>query len=283
MMFRTFNFWYIVTPVTMVIAIVLALVSISESNTGAKKRVSDNFWRCGMICYCVIIWILLSKLFIAESLLGMIEALGSNDYDAADRARSTFWILAGVWAVCIFFGASFIRDCYIKYVNYVCTHGRSRADRRRRKRGEKKRREEAKELKKRRKLAESGKLYVVDFSNGGTSVRNIAKKTAQATPTSDQNVKQKEHTVKQQVEAAFKNYRIEKQTNLERVYTDQEGNKSCITDYLPEGVSEYFIAINLEREEEKPIFLGCENAEENLRRYLTMELEESDCSKHAAV
>lgn len=283
MMFRTFNFWYIVAPATMVIAIVLALASISESNTGAKKRVSDNFWGCGMICYCVIIWILLSKLFIAESLLGMIEALGSDDYDAANRARSTFWIIAGIWSVFIFFGASFIRDHYIEHVNYVCTHGRSRADRKRRKRGEKKRREEIKELKKRRKLAESGKLYVVDFNKSGTSVRNVAKKTAQATPTSDQNVKQKNRTVEQRVEAAFKNYRIEKQANLECVYTDQEGNKSCITDYLPEGVNEYFVAINLKREEEKPIFLGWENAEENLRRYLTMELEESDCSKHAAV
>ncbi len=295
MTLSTFNFWYIVTPVTMVIAVVLAFASISEGSGKVKKLVPDRVWAYGMTCYCVVIWVLLSKLFIAESLLGMIEALGGDAPDAADRARSTFWIVAAIWAGIIYACAFFVRKYYAKYVDYACKHGRSRADRIRRKRGEKKRREDEKELEKRRKLAENGKLYLVDFSKGGTSVKRVAKKkVVKATPapknieqepTIEQTIPTAEQTtptIEQQVEAEFEKYRIEKRTNLECVYTDEGGNKYFITEYLPEGVVEYFVAIRLDREV-IPLFLGWENAEDNLRRYLTMELEESDCSKHAAV
>lgn len=292
MILRTFNFWYVVAPATMVVAIVIAVASISEGATKAKKRISDRVWNRGIAWYCVIIWVLLSKLFIAESLLGMIEALGRDGENVASRAKSVWWILAAFWAAGVYVSAQFIRSRYFKYVDYACSHGRSSTDRKRRKRDEKKRREDEKEMAKRRELAANGKLCIVDFNSNGASVRRIVKKkikkaipapgqNTEQEPTKEPIVEQTTPTVEQQVEAAFAKYYIEKRTNLEDVYTDKEGNGYFITKYLPEGADAYFVAINLEQPEEMPIFLGCENVEDNLRRYLTEELEKSDCSKHA--
>lgn len=298
MMFRTFNSWYVVAPATMVFALVAAFLSIVEGNVGAEKRISDRHWKYGAIFYCVAVWVGLSNLFIAESLLGMIECLGgyANDAaDAADRARSTFWILTAIWSLLIYIAASYVRNFHINYINDAVIHGRSKADRRRRKREGQKRRDDAKKLKRLQRLSRKGKVvYFVDIKDGGSSVKTThipkaSKTTRKASSTKTHNAqetKQEECVPDSRLEDALKDYRVEERADLEATYTSEDGQKHSITEYLEDGICEYFVAISLKDENAAPLFLGSgtlENAEENLRRYLTMELEESDCSKHAAV
>lgn len=303
MVFRTFNSWEVVAPVTMVFALAVAFLSISESGTGAEKRISDRHWKYGAILYCVAVWVGLSELFIAESLLGMIECLGgyaSDAADAASRARSTFWIITAIWATIIYVATLYVRNRRISHINDAVMYGRSKADRRRRKREERKRRADAKKLKALRKLSQKSNIvYFVNIKDGSSSVKTThipkASKTAQKTSvwklplvktSNAQKAKQEEHVSEPQPEDALKDYRIEKRTDLEVTYTDENGQKHSITEYLEDGACEYFVAISLKDDDEVPLFLGSgtpENAEENLRRYLTMELEKSDCSKHAAV
>ena len=258
-MFSTFNFWFIVLPLTLLIAAILAIISIAEDRTGARKRVSDRVWKCGMAAYCVIVWVALSKLFIAESLLGMIEALGDyadNMDAAASRAKSTFWILTAIWAIALYIGAFCLRSWYADRVDDAVARGYSRADRKRRRRGKHKQRIARRELAARRKAAENGRLYVVDFGKDGTSMKTVVKQekatkqeaaTQQKTPTPD--TRRAKSRTEQLVDEAIKGYRIEKWNDLKIVYSNSDGNKYYIAEYLPEGVNEFFVAINLKKED----------------------------------
>lgn len=259
-MISTFNLWFIVAPSILLAAVLFSVLSVTEENGKAKKRCSDRIWNYGIAAYSVAAWWILTKLLVAESLLGMIEYTKSDD----PYARNVFSVLAGLWAAVAYVVAMVVRGQRFKHISLDCKHGRSKEDvSRRKRRGRSDRRQERLD-RKRKRMIKSGKIYVLE------------PKTNTAGPNAEQ-----QRAIDYRVNQLLEHYDIQERDNLDCFCNDDSG-KHSITKYVPKGVYKYFVAVNLEDESEDPIFLGCDDrktAEDNLKRYLTERIEKKILAK----
>jgi len=253
-MISTFNFWLPVMVLTLLVAVAIAYYSINDDILKAEKRISDRAWRVGTFIYFIAVSIILARMFIAESLLGMIEQLGGDRIKGVgDLARNLFWIIAIAWAIFVCLVATFIRDRRAKHAGL--TDSRTRSKRRHR-----------------QKQTSLGKPQIVNFKEA--SAARAASSVQKKTPTqvkSSSPVDDQQHIIEKRVLQAIDNYTIEKLDSTDLVYTDEQGGKRPVTDYIPAGVHECFVAIRRDGKDETPIFLGFETKEvarEILERYL---------------
>lgn len=264
-MIRTFNFWFIVAPATLFVAVMLAIFSVTEKDCAVKKRGSDKLWRGIMTAYGYITWITLVAMLFLESFRGILEFCGRDTEYVELFAGCVILGVPAIWGVLVFEVSMFVRDFRYKYVDYACKHGLSKGDRIRRDRANQKKRDSAKEAKKRLKRLKGGKLYVVPSSMPTQSTVHAVKAVS---------------AVNFRLEQRIREYRIEERTDLNSTFLDAEGTHP-ISELLPEGVDKYYVAINVKNEEENLTFLGWENAEANLRRFVIELLEIEDAEEGA--
>lgn len=261
-MIRTFNSWFIVVPLTWFLARIFAFVSVTSDDIKAKKRISDLVWALSMVVYAVAVWVVLSKLFIAESLLGMIEYLGGNGSSVAgDVARIIFYIVAAAWAIFICLNATRARKRHYDRIenDYSLAPKTKKATTQK---------PVAKKSSNRSETPKSGNILFYDFEQ---------RMSAKTEPTDEQ-----KRAINYRVQMALKNYVVLEMDNTKMSYTDDDGKEYPIAEYLPTGVYTFFVAANLKDESEAPLFLGTgtkEEAEENLKRHLEEEIKAQVCSK----
>lgn len=279
-MIRTFNIWFIIAPLTLLIAILLAVYSVTEDNGKAKKRGSDRFWGIGMLLYAVAAWAIVSRLLIDESLLGMIEYLRDSMEESSleeigSYASNVFCALAMLWSVGIYFAFVMVRYHRYGRINRACKRGCSKSDVARRKRAKRSDRKQVKLNRKREKLVKSGKLYIMKPAPASTKSHPAKQPEVVETKSED--------TIESRVQELLDDYHIEKRTDINRTCHDETG-WHFISKYLPEGTFEYFVAVNHKDANVIPVFLGAnaEDAETNLMRYLT-ELVEEQMTAEAAI
>lgn len=265
-MIRTFNHWFWVAPVILLIAALLAIFSVTEKNGKVKSRGSDRFWNLAMTVYVAIATLGLFWLLVAESILGAIELLGRDLEGSLFVAACGLMAVATGWAAlsrAIFMS---VRKRRIAHIKAACRNGRSKSDRKRRQREISNERRKAKLAKKRERLVKTGKLALMP---------NPA-------PAAGPNAEQR-RAIEYRVQQSLKLYQLEKRDILDATYEDADG-KHSIVELLPVGVYEYYVGINL-KENTSPIFLGwgsAKDAEENLKRHLRDLIEDQICSKKPA-
>lgn len=263
-MISTFNLWFIVAPSILLVAVLLAVLSVTEENGKAKKRCSDRIWKLCIAAYVVVTGIMLAKLLVAESILGMIEFWGGHNTRAIRFVSvGTFYLVAALWSWLVYSISTAARERYYTRVERDCKHGRSKDDVARRERATRSSRRQAKLDKKRKRMIESGKIYVLE------------PKTNTSGPNAEQ-----QRVIEYRVNQLLERYDIEERDDLNCLCND-DGGRHLISKYIPRGVYKYFVAVNLEDTSEAPIFLGCDpkKTKENLRRYLTEKEQAQVCAK----
>ncbi len=259
-MIRTFNYWTIYAPAMLLIAILLACFSVTEKDDRVKERGSEMLWNVVMKIYVSITGFGLFVFLMKESILGAIEFWGRDVEGSLLFGVLSLAAAAFLWSYLTLNVFMVIRKHRLEHIDYACSHGCSKGDRERRQRAKRKNRNRSNPGNTQRKATEMGKIYVMN-------------------PTGP-NAEQK-RAIEYRVQEAFKHYKIEKVDSLGATYTDEKGEKRPITDYLPEGVYEYYIAINLKDENAEPEFLGSgtmKDAERNLKRYLEEKIEAQVCT-----
>lgn len=266
MIIRTFNYWFIVAPLILAVACLFAVLSVTEENGEAKKRCPDRAWKLCMVLYVVVTGVILAKLFIRESILGMIEFWGGHRTEVTELVSVvTFYLVAAFWSWFVYTASTAARGRYYARVENDCKHGRSKHDLNRRKRAKNNDRRQKKLDIKRKRMIESGKIYVLE-----------PKTTDAAGPNAEQ-----QRAIEYRVNQLLERYDIQEWDNLNCSCNDDSG-KHPITEYVSKGVYKYFVAVNLKDESEDPIFLGCDDrktAKDNLKRYLTEKVEKKILAK----
>lgn len=263
-MIRTFNYWFIAAPAFLLISILLAFFSTTEESGRVRRRGSDRLWQIGIILYACITGGVIALLLNLESIVGMVDFWGGYTWKYVEGfSRITLCIAAAAWSALTYFAFVAVRKRRFKHIDYACKHGYSKRDRERRRRACEKSRREAKLSKQRQRLVESGKLRLIRPDSSSV----------------DQDAAQ-QRIIEEHVQRLRKQYRIELKNDLGYTYQDGDG-KHFISDYLPDGVHEFYVAINLKNEESTPLFLGHENAEDNLIHYLTDKVKARICDKAA--
>lgn len=268
-MISTFNSWMLVAPLSLGVAIALAYFSVDNDILKQRKRISNCAWWVGTFVYFIIVSVVLAKMFIAESLLGMIEQLGGDQIEGVgDLARILFWIVAIAWAALVCFIAAFIRTRRIKQAD--CENSRTSSAKRRRRWHEYARRKQASH--KPVGYGKHGEFRIINFKEASRAAR-VASPAQRKTPVQAQPGKphDEQHVAEENSPLIVGGYLIEKWNDTNISYTDDDGQKRSITDYIPDGTCEFYVAICCDDDSVAPLFLGSgtkEEARENLKRYL---------------
>lgn len=266
MKISTFNNWFWVAPAILLLAVLLAVFSVTEKNSKAKYRGSDKLWSILMYGFCFISWGVLVYLLVIESLRGMVEFWGRDREGVVMVSIFTFFVVAGLWVWFVYTAFMAVRRWRFNLLDYACSHGHSKADRQRRRRIQKKIRSEQKLRKKHSKLIEDGKILIMpthdDYIPPAQSDESTEPLDALQSETADP------------LAELLAAYRIERRTDLTYAF-HADGETQLITEYLPDGTDAYFIAVNVDDENDQ-IFVGWDQPEENLRRYLEMRQGDTD-------